>query len=411
MLPKTTIALAVAFPAISAAAPTINKRIIGGTDAEIGDFTSMVSIQMGNDLCGGTLLSKYTVLIAAHCLGAANNDTVAKAGVADNKKDGEYSSIREIKVHPDFNTYGHYTLDDIALVYLKEGFDEGETIAYANLAVNGSDPEVGSEHIALGWGTQNYEKFKDRPDPTDKLSKVGLEIYPRGHCWSRLLGAGKTGAETIVCAGGRGKNVCKHDDGGPLIDQKKRVVGIASLVIKDRGGSYCNLEPSVFTRVGSYSDWINENLVTEPPTSTEEQTDFSFEFPKLINGDVEAKPPASTEDDVYVEFPSPTKPVPTSVPTVSNFPPNLNIVVTDVCDRRGLGSDNSCPPVVKYCIFKFKEDGYSSTNACVGAFEKAGLMTATKNKEAGLTPGTENQGTENQGTANKGTENQMCSST
>ncbi|KAH0594569.1 hypothetical protein MHUMG1_07920 [Metarhizium humberi] len=379
MLPKTTIALAVAFPAISAAAPTINKRIIGGTDAEIGVFTSMVSIQMGNDLCGGTLLSKYTVLTAAHCLGAASKYTVVKAGVADNKKDGEYSSIRGIKVHPDFNTYGHYTLGDIALVYLKEGFDLDETIAYAHLPLNGSDPEIDSEPTALGWGIQDYENFKARPDPSDKMSKVDLKVYSREHCWSRLLGAGKTGAETIVCAGGGGKNVCKHDDGGPLIDREKRVVGIASLVIKDQGGNYCNLEPSVFTRVGSYSDWIKKNLVREPPTST--------------------------EDDVYVKFPSPTKPVPTKVPTVSDFPPHLNRDVREYCEELGLGSNNSCPPVVKYCMWNGHKDGYKSKEPCVHAFKEAGLMSGTENQ------GTENQGTENKGTENKGTEKKMCSST
>lgn len=54
-------------------------------------------------------------------------------------------------MHPDYHFYGLYALHDIGLVFLKEGFDESETIGYANLAANGSDPDVTSEAIALGW--------------------------------------------------------------------------------------------------------------------------------------------------------------------------------------------------------------------------------------------------------------------
>ncbi|KID86959.1 trypsin-like protease [Metarhizium guizhouense ARSEF 977] len=349
MLPKVTTTLAVAFPAISAAAATINKRIINGEDAKEGEFPSMVSIQMGA-FCGGTLLNKYTVLTAAHCVKEAGRNTIVKAGAADNTKGGKYSGIRGTKMHPDYHFYGLYALHDIGLVFLKEGFDESETIGYANLAANGSDPDVTSEAIAPGWGVQDYKNLDNPSAPSDKLSKVPLRIRPRQDCWNRLLDAGETGAETIVCAGGNGRNVCKNDSGGPLVGQKGHVVGIASSVIKDEGGNYCNLEPSVFTRVGSYIAWINENLETEPPASTGEQT------------------------DVDVAFPSPTRPVPTSVPTVSDFPEGLEGVIKDFCDRRGLGSDNSCPPVVKYCVWNSKEDGYASMDACVDAFKKAGLL-------------------------------------
>ncbi|KFG78719.1 trypsin-like protease [Metarhizium anisopliae] len=337
MLPKASITLALAFSATSAAAATINKRIIGGEDANQGDFRSVVSIQMGA-FCGGTLLNKYTVLTAAHCVEEAGRNTIVKAGTADNTKDGKYSGIRDKKRHPDYHFHGLYALHDIGLIFLKEGFDESETIAYASLAANGSDPEVTSEAIALGCP----------PEPSDKLSKVGLSIRPRQDCWNRLLEAGKTGAETIVCAGGNGRNVCKNDSGGPLVGHGGHVIGIASSVIKDAGGDYCNLEPSVFTRVGSYIDWITENLETEPPASTGEQTD--------------------------VAVPSPTRPVPTSVPTVSDFPEGLEGVIKDFCDRRGLGSDNSCPPVGKYCLWNGKEDGYDSMDACADAFKEAGLL-------------------------------------
>lgn len=81
MLPQATITLALAFSTTSAAAATINKRIIGGEDANQGEFRSVVSIQMGA-FCGGTLLNKYTVLTAAHCVEEAGRNTIVKAGTA-----------------------------------------------------------------------------------------------------------------------------------------------------------------------------------------------------------------------------------------------------------------------------------------------------------------------------------------
>ncbi len=86
-----------------------------------------------------------------------------------------------------------------------------------------------------------------------------MPIHPRQKCVSLDPGAG--GRDTIICAGGDGKNICKFDSGGPLFDKENgELIGIASFVIKDEEGSYCNRAPGVFTRVASYLPWINENL-------------------------------------------------------------------------------------------------------------------------------------------------------
>lgn len=65
---------------------------------------------------------------------------------------------------------------------------------------------------------------------------------------------------TLICAGKVGKNVCEGDSGGPLIDVKSgTLVGLVSHSFDDGQGRKCN-GPSLFTKVGSYLDFINSNL-------------------------------------------------------------------------------------------------------------------------------------------------------
>lgn len=59
--------------------PTITPRIIGGTNARLGEFKGAISVQTrigGFHFCGGTIIDAYHVLTAAHCL--ANDDLVVR---------------------------------------------------------------------------------------------------------------------------------------------------------------------------------------------------------------------------------------------------------------------------------------------------------------------------------------------
>lgn len=96
-------------------------------------------------------------------------------------------------------------------------------------------------------------------DPVDMLSKVDIPIHTREECSKLKPGAG--GRDTVVCAGGKGKNVCGGDSGGPLIDLATRqVIAVASWVIPDKRKIVCGSAPAVYTRVGSYIPWIEANL-------------------------------------------------------------------------------------------------------------------------------------------------------
>ncbi|KAK8142397.1 hypothetical protein G3M48_008825 [Beauveria asiatica] len=259
MVRKVSITLAVALSAISAAAATIDKRIFGGELAKDGEFPFIVSLQGNGHFCAGSLLDSTTVLTAAHCARdfVLSGEGSVKAGTLDRTTGGVDAEVAsaQIKMHPDYAlgspSHGPYAVNDIAILKLATPIKKSGTISYATLPANGSDPVANSIAIVAGWGNQTPNLY-----PDGKLHKVVIPVHEREVCSN--LDPGAAGRDTIVCAGGNGKNVCKYDSGGPLIDQETgQVIGVASFGIKRQCGSET---PSVYTRVGSYMTFINENL-------------------------------------------------------------------------------------------------------------------------------------------------------
>src|SRR5690349_10803363 len=68
--------------ASSAYAATDQGAIIGGKQAGLGQYPSVVAIQAGKGLCTGTLITKDWVLTAAHCLLAKEVGLASDAEVA-----------------------------------------------------------------------------------------------------------------------------------------------------------------------------------------------------------------------------------------------------------------------------------------------------------------------------------------
>ncbi|KAM3517579.1 hypothetical protein NHJ13051_008864 [Beauveria bassiana] len=216
MVPKASLALALALSATLTTAGSVDKRITGGEEAAEGEFPSMISFQSNGHYCGGVLLDSTTVLTASHC----------------EKYDTSYDKSRVVR--------------------------ESDKIKYAKLPEEGSDPAPNSTAIAVGWGDQGARPLLNG-SPVSKLHKVTLPVHDRQVCISADPEAG--GRDSIVCAGGEGRSVCLYDSGGPLFDAATgTLIGLASWLPEDKNGNQCDQAPNIFTRVGSYIPWIKANL-------------------------------------------------------------------------------------------------------------------------------------------------------
>ncbi|KHN99593.1 Peptidase cysteine/serine, trypsin-like protein [Metarhizium album ARSEF 1941] len=277
MVPKAAAAvLAAAFPAASAAAASIDKRIVGGVNVEgKSDFSYVVAVNSASGIfCGGILIGPKTAVTAAHCVEGAKS---VRAGSRDSETGGIVVEIEESHIHPDFDEGKPWEgtpvlLHDIAVLKLKFPIRESSSISYARLPANGSYPVAGSKATAAGWGSQVVLRDRDTPQPAVHLAKVELQIHHWNFCRSLNRGASDDGAHRICAGGGtQGKNVCKYDSGGPLQAASGEVIGLMSWVIPDKKSTRCKDKPAVFTSLGfpsflSFIEKHREKTNSKPST-------------------------------------------------------------------------------------------------------------------------------------------------
>ncbi|EFY84784.1 hypothetical protein J3459_018329 [Metarhizium acridum] len=96
-------------------------------------------------------------------------------------------------------------------------------------------------------------------DAAETMAKVVIPIHAREVC--AKLDKDEGDRDTFVCAGGNGKNACRYDSGSPLIDQETgQVIGVTSWGIRDENYELCGQASMLYTRVGRYISFINENM-------------------------------------------------------------------------------------------------------------------------------------------------------
>jgi uncharacterized protein (TIGR03382 family) len=203
--------------AVASAGPTGEAPILGGTQAAVGDYPSVVVLEVGQYLCTGTLIDKEWVLTAAHCL----------QGI----------SLSSIRVH--FNTVDLFrsqgTVRMAAMAIPKPNFDQRD---------------LGHNDIGLIKLSEPMTEIAPLPvnlDP-DK-APVGIDVTMVGFGATAQGGGGSVGVEYVVnqtsvpCtfAGSdadllcfsqtSGKGKCEGDSGGPsfaMVNGTLTQVGITS---------------------------------------------------------------------------------------------------------------------------------------------------------------------------------------
>jgi secreted trypsin-like serine protease len=242
----------------------LSSRIIGGKIANRKRYPyyTYLDIEFQSGLyssCGGSLIARDMILTAAHCLGSVDDPIVQIYAIVNYTRSigvtgsfTKYEFIREISkliIHPKFD--GVKASNDLALLLLKKPVNGVPLIKLNNVL---RLPSVGQNLTVIGHGDVNNQGAVP-----DYLMEVSIKAISQKDCNDKNSYNGVIVQSTMICAGGRGRDSCFGDSGGPLFIRGRSndndvQVGIVSFG-NPKACATANL-PGVYTRVSYYRGWI-----------------------------------------------------------------------------------------------------------------------------------------------------------
>ncbi|KAM3869115.1 transmembrane protease serine 2 [Diretmus argenteus] len=249
----------------SEAAP--RTRIVGGTEAANGAWPWQVSLQIRSQhVCGGSIISPYWILSAAHCFTDYSYPgawTVHSGDVSLYKMSmGNGNSVRRIISH---EKYDKDTNDnDIALMRLSTPLTFSRTVrpvCLPNVGVNLS-PE--RQAWITGWGALRYQGSSP-----DTMMQAQVTIYSPHTCNRMDVLDGKV-TDSMFCAGKLqgGVDTCQGDSGGPLVAKEGGPWWLVGDTSWGFGCAWRN-KPGVYGNVTYFIDWVYKQM--QPLTQQQQQ--------------------------------------------------------------------------------------------------------------------------------------------
>ncbi|XP_053311982.1 acrosin-like [Spea bombifrons] len=246
------------------------SRVVGGKDAEPGNWPWTVSIQEEIDkeyfhLCGGVVLNPLWVLTAAHCFKNLSNEYFSWRlvfGANQLSQIGAKVQIRTIKEKIQHEKYDPETeSNDIALLKLNKPIIFDDYTQPACLPAKQAILSKMDDCYIAGWGVLE----EGSTEASDILQEAPVNLIPVERCNRPTWYNGALGNYNL-CAGYEqgGIDSCQGDSGGPLMCKKHKakfytVVGVTSW------GSGCGQKqnPGIYTSTQFYLEWIFKHLNNE----------------------------------------------------------------------------------------------------------------------------------------------------
>nr|XP_008251911.3 coagulation factor X isoform X1 [Oryctolagus cuniculus] len=233
-------------------------RIVGGQDCRDGEcpWQALLVNEENEGFCGGTILSEYHVLTAAHCLHQAKRFKV-RVGDRDTEHEEGNEETHEVEVVVKHNRFVKETYDfDIAVLRLKTPITFRRNVAPACLPQKDwaeSTLMTQKTGIVSGFG-RTHEM--GRLSTTLKMLEV--PYVDRNSC---KLSSSFTITQNMFCAGydARPEDACQGDSGGPHVTRFRDTYFVTGIVSWGEGcarkGKF-----GVYTKVSNFLKWIEKSM-------------------------------------------------------------------------------------------------------------------------------------------------------
>lgn len=243
------------------------ERIINGKEAYIYDHPFLVYLGMAatNELiCGGTILNRWSILTAAHCVHKRDIDEIqVVAGYNKEARHMQYRDLYLVTIHPKYidRTKNNMTVKlidyDYAVAQMDEPLKYTLAIQSVTLGTTMANIQSDTELRALGWGEiqpkRTVKAFEHhfRRLKTPQLKGVILKLVDVEECQKNYSEIRVTITRRFFCAASMEGDTCQGDSGGPLL-----VGNVQYGVVSFAAGCFRWGFPSVFAKIPPVYDWI-----------------------------------------------------------------------------------------------------------------------------------------------------------
>ncbi|XP_065757766.1 coagulation factor X [Muntiacus reevesi] len=235
-------------------------RIVGGRDCAEGEcpWQALLVNEENEGFCGGTILSEFYILTAAHCLHQAKRFTV-RVGDRNTEQEEGNEMAHEVEMTVKHSRFVKETYDfDIAVLRLKTPIQFRRNVAPACL------PEKDwAEATLLTQKTgvvSGFGRTHEKGRLSSTLKMLEVPYVDRNTC---KLSSSFSITPNMFCAGydAQPEDACQGDSGGPHVTRFKDTYYVTGIVSWGEGcarkGKF-----GVYTKVSNFLKWIDKIMKT-----------------------------------------------------------------------------------------------------------------------------------------------------